>query len=105
MRVASRIVGVVLALAGLGFISLVRFSGRLWLRPQVRSVGASDRSSWIAGSVGAAALGVGFLLAGRYFLKLDVDALDETEERPASRFAPYFIAHRRELKLIAQVDS
>jgi hypothetical protein len=34
---------------------------------------------------------------------VDVDALDETPEPPAWRFAGYFIAHRRELKIIAQV--
>ena len=49
------------------------------------------------------AVGIGCLLAARYFLKLDVDALADTGDRPASRFALYFIAHRRELRLIALV--
>ncbi len=44
--------------------------------------------------------GVGFILAGRSFLKLDVDKIDGPQ--PASRFAPFFVAHRRELKIIAQ---
>jgi hypothetical protein len=44
----------------------------------------------------------GFTLAGRYFLKLDIDRLDEPRDLPASRFTAYFIAHRRELKIVAQ---
>jgi hypothetical protein len=50
-----------------------------------------------------AALGVGLILAGWYFFRLDVDKLDEVEELPASRFTPYFLAHRREFKVIAQI--
>lgn len=98
MRVAGRIVGVLLLLAGLSFLVLFVFLvahgfGRqsvLW---------GPDRSSWIAGSVLMVA-GVGFILAGRSFLKLDVDEFDGPQ--PASRFALLFIAHRRELKIIAQ---
>jgi hypothetical protein len=93
MRVASRVIGVVLALTGLGFIALPAYVYSL-------GQGSSDAVSWI---VIAVAVGIGCLLAARYFLKLDVDALDDTEERPASRFALYFIAHRRELRLIALV--
>jgi hypothetical protein len=91
MRVASRVIGVVLALTGLGFLALPAYVYAL-------GQGSPDAVSWIV-----IAVGVGCLLAARYFLKLDVDALDDTEERPASRFALYFIAHRRELKLIALV--
>jgi hypothetical protein len=101
MRVASRIVGIVLALAGLIFVSL----GILFLflfRPQSVLAGpAFGRPAW-TGAAFAAALGVGLLLAGWHYFKLDVDALDDTQDQP-TRFAVYFQAHRRELKLIAQV--
>jgi hypothetical protein len=95
MRVASRIVGVVFALTGLGFLAI---PGYLVVLRGLRSNGAD----WIIVAVLIAA-GACCLLAGRYFLKLDVDAPDETQEQAASRFAPYFIAHRRELRLIAQL--
>src|ERR1700722_20015188 len=93
MRVASRVIGVVLALTGLGFIALPAYVFAL-------GQGSSDAVSWIVVTV---AVGVGCLLAARYFLKLDVNALDDTEERPASRFDLYLMAHRRELSLIALV--
>ncbi len=101
MRVASRIIGIVLALAGLIFVCL----GILVLflfRPQSVLAGpAFGRPAW-TGAASAAVLGVGFLLAGWHYFKLDVDALDDTQDQP-TRFAAYFQAHRRELKLIAQV--
>ncbi len=95
MRVASRIVGVVFALTGLGFLAI---PGYLVVLRGLRTNGAD----WIIVAVLIAA-GACCLLVGRYFLKLDVDAPDETQEQAASRFAPYFIAHRRELRLIAQL--
>ena len=102
MRIASRIVGIVLALAGLAFLALpfVIVTGG-FDRKSVLADSGPDRTAWIAGSI-CAILGVGFILAGTYFFRLDVDALDEAQKPPASRFAPYFAAHRRELKLIAQ---
>ncbi len=93
MRVASRVIGVVLALTGLGFIGLPAYVYALGQE-------SSDAVSWIIVTV---AVGVGCLLAARHFLKLDVNALDDTEVRPASRFATYLISHRRELRLIALV--
>jgi hypothetical protein len=45
----------------------------------------------------------GFLLAGWYYFKLDVDAPDEAEENPFRRFAPYFLAHRRELRVFVHL--
>ncbi len=100
MRVASRIIGVALALTGLIFVSLGIL---LFLfRPQSVLAGpAFGRPAW-TGAAFAAVLGVGFLLAGWHYFKLDVDALDETHDQP-TRFAAYFQAHRRELKFIAQV--
>ncbi len=90
MRIASRIVGCLLALAGLGFLGL-----------SVLLVAHLDpnKTHWIAALV-VAAFGVGLLFGGWYFFRLDVDAVDGPA---ASRFAPFFFAHRRELKLVAQV--
>jgi len=101
MRIASRVVGVVLALAGLvflglSFLILVTFHPESVLEtPQLRSR--------LTGGLSGMVVGIGFILAGWYFFRLDVHKLDEVDDRPASRFAPYFLAHRRELKLIAQV--
>jgi hypothetical protein len=103
MRVASRIIGVALALAGITFfvVSFFIVTGR-FDRKSVLDASGPDKTIWIAGSF-AAVVGVGFILAGRYFSKLDVDAVDESQDRPPSRFATYFLAHRRELKLVAHV--
>jgi hypothetical protein len=102
MRVASRVIGIVLALAGLIFVSFsILFL--LQFRPQSVLAGPRfGRPAW-TGAAFAAVLGVGLLLAGWYYFTLDLDALDDIEERPASRFALYLIAHGSELKLIALV--
>src|SRR5580658_10518846 len=100
MRIASRIVGVLLALAGLAFLVLFVFLVTFGFGRQSVLLGP-DRSSWITGSVLMVA-GVGFILAGRNFLKLDVDEVGGAREQPASRFARFFIAHRPELKVVAQ---
>jgi len=102
MRVASRVLGFVLALAGVGFFVASFFvvtSG--FDRKSVFVESGPDRTVWSAGAL-SAAFGVGFLLAGGYFLKLNVNELDETQEQPPSRFAPYFLAYRREFQVIAQ---
>ncbi len=101
MRIASRVVGVVLALAGLLFLGLsvvilVTFHPESVLE-------TPELGRRLTGGLTGMVVGVGFILAGWYFFRLDVDKLDEADDRPASRFAPYFLAHRRELKLIAQV--
>src|ERR1700728_4985159 len=95
MRIASRVVGVVLVLTGLGFVAL---SGYVFAIGRWRS----DAAIWILCACLVSA-GVGCVLAGRYFLRLDFNEPEDAQVRPASRFAPYFLAHRRELKLIAQV--
>ncbi|HTC32659.1 MAG TPA: hypothetical protein VK724_04780 [Bryobacteraceae bacterium] len=99
MRIASWIVGALLAITGLVFISfavvfLVTF------RPE--SVLAGPQwGKRLTGGLPALVVGIGFILAGWYFFRLDLDNLDEVWH--PSRFAPFFIAHRRELKFIAQV--
>ena len=98
MRVASRIVGVALAFAGLAFL-LVALLPLLFFRESVL-VGSQD---WKGPVFAVAALiGVGLLLLGRYYFRLDVNALDAPDPS-TSRFAPYFLARRLELKFIAQV--
>jgi TRAP-type C4-dicarboxylate transport system permease small subunit len=102
VRVASRVVGVVLVLAGLVFLGLSVFivAGGFDRRSVLAEYGP-DRTAWVAGSF-TVALCIFFLLAGWYYLKLDVDQIDDAPQR-ASRFAPYFLAHRRELRIIALV--
>jgi hypothetical protein len=46
------------------------------------------------------AVSVVCILTARYYFKLDVNTPDELRVR-SSRFDPFFIAHRRELKIVA----
>jgi hypothetical protein len=100
MRIASRVVGVALALAGLVFLSLSVFL--LLARPEsvLADPGLGRRART---DLPVLVLGVGFILAGWYFFRLDVDKLDEVGDQPASRFAPFLLAHRRALSVIALV--
>src|SRR5579863_8846154 len=95
MRVASRTIGGLLVLCGLGF-----FAGLVWL---VASGSIRETVAWFVAAFFLAG-GLGLLLAGRYYLRLDVDALDDEQPpRPAWRYARYFVAHRRELRVLAQI--
>lgn len=94
MRIATRIVGAVLALAGLAFLCL---SVLLIVTYRPESVLEESRPSW-TGELLLSAVGMVLVLAGWYYLKSDA-----VQKRPPSRFAPYFIAHRRHLKVIAQI--
>jgi hypothetical protein len=101
MRIATRVLGIWLAMAGVALVALSVFAvAGGFDRRSVLAESGPDRYSWIGGSV-ALAFGVVFILAGRHFFKLDLDALDETRDRPASRFAPYLLAHLHELKVTA----
>jgi hypothetical protein len=84
-----------LAVAGFGFIALPGY---------VYAIGrwSSGPKVWILCALLLCA-GVGCLLAGIYFLRLDVDAPDAAPDQPSSRLAPYFLAHRRALWVIALV--
>jgi hypothetical protein len=101
VRVASRIVGVVLVLAGLVFVVGSVFV-LVSLRPESVLQGLQLGRRLTAG-LPVIVVGLGFILAGWYFLRLDVDKVDEAEDQPASRFAPLLLAHRRELRVIALV--
>jgi hypothetical protein len=102
MRIASPVLGIVLAMAGAVLLALSVFvvAGGFDRRSVLVESGP-DRNSWIAGSV-PLAFGVVLILAGRYFFRLDLDAFDETRGWPASRFAPYWLAHLPELKFTAR---
>ncbi len=102
MRIASRVIGIALALAGVAFfvVSFFIVTGG-FDRKSVLDESGPDKTVWMAGAL-AAAFGAGFMLAGGYYLKLDVDALEPAQERPASRLASYFTNHRRALKITAQ---
>jgi hypothetical protein len=102
MRVASRIVGALLALAGLAFLALFVFVVTLGFDRGSVLIEASHRTTWIAGSF-ATALSIAFLLAGRYYFMLDVEKPDEEPVRSPWRFAPYVQAYRHQLKTIALV--
>lgn len=100
MRIASRMVGVLFALAGLGFFAV--FIAAVIYTPERRSVLLPpDRSVWIAGLV-SLAVSVVCILTATHFFKLDLNAPDELSVR-SSRFDPFFIAHRRRLKIVAQI--
>jgi hypothetical protein len=94
-------VGIVLALAGLVFLGLSVLLPFKFRPESVLEAPPFGRPVW-TGALFGVVLGVGFILAGWYFLRLDVDGLDEKQDQPASRFALFFLAHRRELKVIAQ---
>lgn len=103
MRVASRVIGTFLALAGVAFFVVCFFmvSGRFDRRSVLVESGP-NAIVWAAAGF-SAILGVGFILAGRYYLTLDIDSLDKTQEQPPSRSAAYFLARRRSWKVIAQI--
>jgi len=101
VRIASRVVGVVLVFAGLVFVvgivlSLIAFRPESVLEP-------TQLSSRLTAGLAVIVVGLGLILAGWYFFRLDVDKLDEAPDQRASRFAPYFLAHRRALRVIALV--
>lgn len=103
MRIASRVIGIVLAFAGLSFLALSFFSVAAGFdRQSVLVETRPDRTVWTAASF-CAVFAIGFILAGWHYLRLDVDALGETQEPPVSRFTRCFLAHRHKLKVIAQV--
>src|ERR1700749_4038577 len=102
MRVASRIVGILLALAGLGF--LVVFVLLITAGFNHKSVLdlSPDRTTWIAGTF-VLVMSSGLMLGGWYFFKLDLEALHEPLESPPSRFAAYFLARRHSRGVLLKV--
>jgi hypothetical protein len=91
MRLASRIIGVLLVIAGLGFFAALGYGALT--------------EGWRGATVGLLAFflaaGAGLLLGGRYYLRVDPETPDEVES--ASTPTLFLITHRRELKVLAQV--
>lgn len=98
MRAASRIVGVLLALAGLGFLIASLFV-LITYRPESVLEGP-QMGKRLTGGLPGLFLGGAFILGGWYFLRLDVDKA--VGLRDPSRVTAFFIAHRREMAIIAQ---
>jgi MFS family permease len=102
MRIASRVIGVALSAAGLAFFALIYFIlGGSFDQTSVLVRTGPHKIEWIAAVV-CAGLAICFLLAGWHYLRLDLEKIEDIEEQPFARLAPYFVAHRRELRLIAQ---
>jgi len=85
MRIASRVVGIVLAVTGLIFVALGTLALFLF-RPLSVLDGSLDSPAWL-GSAFAAALGIGLILYGWYYFTLDV----EFNHRGSS--VPFFNGH------------
>jgi len=83
MRIASRVVGVVLVLAGLVFLGLSVLLLFKFHPESVLEAPSFGRSVW-AGALFCIVLGVGFILTGRYFLRLDFSEPEDTQVQPAS---------------------
>ena len=62
----------------------------------------SSRVAWLAGAFFAAS-GLGLILAGRYYLRLDPDTL--AGERPVSGIRRFRIVHRRQHGVVAQIGA
>jgi hypothetical protein len=84
-----------LVLCGLGFLVILGYVS-------VTEGWGSGTAAWLSGAffVGA---GGGLILAGRYYLLLDPDTLDQ--EQPVSRFGHFSVGHRRQLKVLAQTGA
>ena len=91
MQVVSRIIGVVLALCGFGFIAILGY------------VCATE--GWGSGFGAWTLLGIGLvlMLVGWYYFRLDPGALDQVQ--PPSSLARFSIVHRRQLTALAQTGA
>jgi hypothetical protein len=92
MRIGLKIIGVALALCGVFFLSVFPF-------PLGYAIRTSDNDAIVATCI-LAVIGVGFLFAGRYYLRLNPDTQDAP--RPASKLSLFLADHRRNLKVLAQ---
>lgn len=101
MRIASRVIGTVLALTGLAFLALALLAllAGFFDRRSVLASRGPDPMRWAA-SAFCAAFGIGLILFAWHYLRMDLDA--EDSPRAPSRADLYFAAHRRELVVLAQ---
>ena len=95
MRVASRIIGSVLVLCGLGLFCIFGYIS-------VTEGWPTGRRVWPLGAFFILG-GLGLMLAGRYYLRLDPDTLDHV--RPVSILGRFMIFHRSQLSVLAQAGA
>jgi hypothetical protein len=93
MRIGLKIFGVAFALCGVFFLSLFPFM----LGEGIRT---TDHGAMLASTV-LAAVGLGFLFAGRYYFQLNPD--EEAAPRPASGLSRLLVARRQALKTLALI--
>ena len=93
MRWASRIVGALLVVGGLGPFAIVAYVSF------TEGWAGATRQTWLVFAVFLAA-GLGLMLAGRYYLRLDPDVPDAI--KPTSPLTHFLIKHRRELRVLAE---
>jgi hypothetical protein len=93
MKIFCRIIGAILGLTGLVFIVLP-----LAVKPDSVLVPVDWRS--VAQGIG---LGVLFLLGACYFFRLDIDAIDDDDDRPPTAFTQFLIRNAWLLRLVAQL--
>jgi len=102
MKIASRVIGLVLGFAGVAFFAVAFgiLNGSFDNRRSVLAAQSTDKYQWTAAAI-SAAFGVLLLLAGWYFLRLDPDKAEEPGR--SDRFFAVFVPYRRELKIAAEV--
>jgi hypothetical protein len=93
MRIASRVIGAVLGLTGLGFIVLPGYAYALGQLP------LNIAADWLLIAI-LAGIGIGLIMAGWYYLQMGPER--EGSPRAASRVDLFVAAHRRELRVLAQ---
>ena len=91
MRFASRVIGGVLVLCGLGFLALLGF------------VSATEGLNSGFGAWAILGTGAVLILVGWYYFQLDLDKLDQAQ--PASSFTHFSVRHRVQLTVLAQAGA
>jgi hypothetical protein len=101
MRIASRVVGVVLALTGLAFVALAILAvlAGFFDRRSVLDGTGPSLQGWEASGF-AAAIGVGLIVFARYYFRMDAEG--EDSPTAPSRAGLCVAAHRRKLAALAQ---
>src|SRR5271163_1794362 len=91
MKIASRVLGLILGFAGLVFIAIA-----VSAKPESVLAARDWRATW-----SAIAFAVIFLLGAWYFLWLDVDALEDDWDPPPNAFVRFIFLSRRALAALA----
>ncbi len=94
MRLASRVIGILLVISALGCFAILGYVTVTEARH------GATVAIWVGNALFLAA-GVGLILGGRYYLRLDPDAPEQV--RPASPPTEFLVIHRRQINLLAQV--